>query len=233
MRRLLVSVEGQTEETFVREVLRPHLEARGYFAVNARLMGNVRQRSGRGGVRRWPEISRDLRRHLVEDPRVVLGVMVDYYGMPKSADGGWPGREAASALPASQRGAAVETAIADAVANSLGSSFDRRRFVPCVVMHEFEALLFSDCTAFASALESLDLAPQLQAIRDQFETPEEIDDSPVTAPSKRVEGLVRRYQKPLHGPLAARAIGLATIVRECQHFGRWLTRLEQLGRERS
>ncbi len=28
-------------------------------------------------------------------------------------------------------------------------SFDPRRFIPYIVMHEFEALLFSDCDGFA------------------------------------------------------------------------------------
>jgi hypothetical protein len=71
----------------------------------------------------------------------------------------------------------------------MGSRFDARRFVPFVVMHEFEALLFSDCAAFGRGIYRPDLASGFQEIRDQFPTPEEIDDSPVTAPSKRVEAL--------------------------------------------
>ena len=43
MRRLLVHVEGQTEETFVNEVLREYLVNRGYHSVGARLLGNARQ----------------------------------------------------------------------------------------------------------------------------------------------------------------------------------------------
>jgi len=38
MTRLLVHVEGQTEETFVREILRPHLYLKGFNDVSARLM---------------------------------------------------------------------------------------------------------------------------------------------------------------------------------------------------
>ena len=49
MKRLLVHVEGQTEETFVNELLAPHLLARGYSPVSARLMGNARLRERRGG----------------------------------------------------------------------------------------------------------------------------------------------------------------------------------------
>ena len=66
----------------------------------------------------------------------------------------------------------------------------------------------------------------MQAIRDAFESPEDINDSPLTAPSKRIEELYPGYQKTLHGPLALLEIGLPALRRECRHFGGWLTRLE-------
>src|SRR5256885_1583241 len=49
MARLLIHVEGETEETFVNEVLAPHLLSFGYESVSARLIGNARQRDRRGG----------------------------------------------------------------------------------------------------------------------------------------------------------------------------------------
>ena len=70
------------------------------------------------------------------------------------------------------------------------------------------------------------LAAQFQAIRDAFATPEEINDSPVTHPSKRVEALVPGYEKPLLGALAVLEIGLEAIRAECPHFREWLERLE-------
>lgn len=49
--RLLVHVEGQTEESFVNEILAPHLYGNfGYSSVSARLLGNARQRNRRGGI---------------------------------------------------------------------------------------------------------------------------------------------------------------------------------------
>ena len=95
-------------------------------------------------------------------------------------------------------------------------------------MHEFEGLLFSDCAAFAQSIGHPELEPELQQIREGFETPEDINDSPATAPSKRISDLARNYQKPLFGSLAAKKIGLARITQECQHFARWIQRLEQL-----
>jgi hypothetical protein len=107
-----------------------------------------------------------------------------------------------------------------------GGGFDQSRFVPFVAMHEFEGLLFSDCHAFADAIGMLQFEQKLKAVRDAFQTPEEINDSPQTAPSKRIAAIVPGYQKPLYGVLAAIAIGLETIRASCPHFARWLTQLE-------
>lgn len=97
-------------------------------------------------------------------------------------------------------------------------------------MHEYEGLLFSDPPGFAQAVGRPDLADDFQAIRSEFSTPEEINDSPETAPSKRVERLIPGYQKPLAGVQAAIAIGLDAIRRECPHFNEWVRRLEEAGR---
>ena len=94
------------------------------------------------------------------------------------------------------------------------------------MMHEFEALLFSDCETFSRAIGRPELSANLQSIRNQFPSPEEIDDSPITAPSKRVEELVEGYEKPLLGALAICEIGLDTIRDECPHFSEWLAHLE-------
>jgi hypothetical protein len=64
MARLLIHVEGQTEESFVSTVLRPHLHDRGYVSVGARLLGNARQRDRRGGIRAWATAKKDILNHL-------------------------------------------------------------------------------------------------------------------------------------------------------------------------
>ena len=228
MSRLLLHVEGQTEETFVNDVLAPHLSDRGYDSVRARLVGNARQRDRCGGIRDWNAVRRDITNHLKEDPGSFATTMVDYYGLPRSGQRAWPGRARASTLPFAQRAGAVEAALLADIGREMGGGFDPNRFVPYVMMHEFEALLFSDCQQFGKGIGRPDLAESFQGIRDQFASPEEIDDSPETAPSKRVESLVAGYQKPLLGILAALRIGLDAMRLECPHFAMWLSRLEAL-----
>ena len=220
MTRLLVLVEGETEENFVNEVLAPHLRNFGYVQTGARLLGNARQRSRRGGIRAWSSARTDLERHLRQDREAVVALMVDYYALPQSGPRAWPGRAA------SANADAVEAALRECIACAMGGGFDRGRFLPLVMMHEFEAMLFSNCEAFGKAIGRCDIIPDLKAIRDSFPNPEAIDDSPETAPSKRIEALCPSYEKPLMGTLAASEIGLDRIRAECPHFRNWLKRLE-------
>lgn len=226
MARLLIHVEGETEETFVNEVLGPHLYSRGYSRVSARLMGNARQRDRRGGIRAWSAVKQDILTHLREDPQCLAGIMVDYYAMPQTGERAWPGRNKAGGLLFPRKAPTIRDALFVEIRDAMGQSFDARRFIPYVMMHEFEALLFSDCMRFAQGIGRPNLAPRFQEIRDAFETPEEINDSPQTAPSKRVQDLVPGYEKPLMGTLAILEIGLEAIRTQCPYFRNWLERLE-------
>ena len=229
MTRLLVHVEGQTEEQFVNELLAPHLYSFGFTGISARLVGNSRQRSRRGGTKAWSTVRKEIANHLKEDPGCLATTMVDYYGMPETGPKAWPGRlQAARQGSSSEKAKTVEDALSKDLAKKMGSGFDQGRFIPYVAMHEFEALLFSDCAGFGQGIERPELTPEFQKIRDQFASPEEIDDSPDTAPSTRVEELVPGYQKPYMGSLAALQIGLNAIRSACPHFQRWLEILERL-----
>lgn len=72
--------------------------------------------------------------------------------------------------------------------------------------------------------------PALVRIAAAFPSPEDINDSPQTAPSKRLEALCPGYsrQKPRLGPLIAEHIGVERIRAACPHFDQWLQRLETL-----
>ncbi len=199
MSRLLVHVEGETEESFVNEVLGPHLFEFGFWEVAARLLGNARQRSRRGGICGWPSVRRDIVGHLKGDPTCIATTMVDYYGLPQAGASAWPGRTEASTTVFDRKASRVENAVLEDVRNEMGVNFDSRRFIPYLMMHEFEALLFSDCAKFASGIGQPELADRFQRIRGDFASPEEIDDSPNHAPSKRIETLVSGYPKKFMG----------------------------------
>jgi len=223
MARLIVHVEGLTEERFVNEVLWEHLWEIGFMSIVPMAIGFPRHR---GGSCSWAAAKKDIVRHLNGDRGVVATTMVDYYRLPQKEGSAWPGRAGAANVHVSQKGPYVQAALLDDLGRDPGARFDARRFVPFVVMHEFEGLLFSDCAAFSRGIRRPELEPELERIRSQFNSPEEINDSLETAPSKRLKRLIPDYQKPVLGILAAKAIGIDRMRAECPHFADWLRRLE-------
>ncbi|MBI3411798.1 MAG: DUF4276 family protein [Planctomycetes bacterium] len=224
MNRVIAVVEGCTEQAFVREVLAPWLGSRD-VGLTARLVGKP---GHKGGVGEYPRAQRDMIALLKQDSVTFVTTMFDFYRMPDS----WPGRKKAKKLAFARKASTVEVAILNDVAQTFGGRFDRRRFFPYVQMHEYEGLLFSRPEVISKVLMNPAIAEDLKAIRADFDAPEEIDDSPETAPSKRIDKLSPVFQKPLHGVIAAQRIGIETIREECPHFNEWLTALENIGGSR-
>jgi hypothetical protein len=103
-----------------------------------------------------------------------------------------------------------------------------RRFIPFIQMYEFEGLLFSDPEKMALGMDREDLIGSFQQIADNFESPEHINNSPQTAPSKRILNLIRGYEKPLMGALAALEVGLDSMRDNCELFDQWLSNIEAI-----
>lgn len=219
MIRLHVLVEGQTEETFVKSVLQTHFNQHETYLF-PRLLGKP---GHKGGIGEYPRARQDILTTLKQDAGAFCTTMFDYYGMPNS----WPNREAAKLKPFAEKPAAIEWAISADIRRELGPGFDAVRFIPYVQMHEFEALLFSHPKLLADGLGLADDAP-IQAVRGQFPTPEEINDSHHTAPSKRIVGLNAKYSKVTHGILISQNIGLSVMRAQCPHFNEWIGKLEAL-----
>jgi hypothetical protein len=102
-----------------------------------------------------------------------------------------------------------------------------RRFRPFLALHEYEAWLFSDGESLPTVIDAAEEAAQAFArLCASFANPEDIDDGPDTAPSKRIMGIFPSYRKALHGPLVVEWITLDRIRARCPHFGAWLEWLE-------
>ena len=206
MIRLAISVEGQTEEEFVKRVLWDHLWPKGVDPQPV-LLG------GRGGDVTVERLARDMAKLLPSFNCVTS--LVDFYGF----------RDKGSATVDD-----LQKRIDAKVNDHVRRSWDQSRVFPYVQQHEFEGLLFSDVSAFASLISVPDDAVDaLRGIRSQFPTPEDINDNSNTAPSKRIVKLIPRYQKVVDGSLLAEEIGLETIRAACPRFNAWVTRLEALG----
>jgi uncharacterized protein DUF4276 len=220
MIRLNIVVEGQTEETFVRDLLAPHLGQYHVFAT-ARCVetGRRKQQIYRGGLVSYTKARKDIQTWLKQDKQALVSTMFDYYALPDD----FP-------APAGTRKEGFTLDWAIQLEHALAAEINDPRFIPYIQVHEFEALIFSDVRKAGDVLgaDTLQLK-QLQDIRAAFQTPEHINDSPETAPSKRLLTLFPKYDKPVFGSLAVSRIGLALIRQECPHFASWLQKLENLG----
>jgi hypothetical protein len=213
--RLHLVVEGQTEETFVRDILVPEFAPHGILADVHRITTSKR---GRGGFLRYQHLRRDLTLWMKQDhhPDSWFSTMVDLYRLP----GEFPGLEECRRFrDPIERACYLE--------KCLGSDLAHPRFVPYIQVHEFEALLFSDPACFAIAFpNSKNAIGKLAGIRQAFPTPEYIDDGERTSPAKRICAVLPGYVKPVSGPIIARKIGLAALCRECTHFSAWIEALK-------
>jgi len=221
MKRILISVEGQTEETFVRDVLAPHLESFKVYPTSVIIStGTMRQGNKyRGGGASYGKVKNEVVRLLKDTHAVAISTMYDLYKLPTD----FPGFAARPTGDCFQKAAYLESKFREEIADP--------RFRPYLQVHEFEAFLFVNPEITARVFSKDDKLKELARIKSGFNSPEEINDGVTTAPSKRILSLFPNYEKPLYGALVVVKVGLDAIRAECPHFNEWLTWLEGLGME--
>lgn len=220
MTRVYVVVEGQTEESFVSRVLRPSLwQLRVYlFPILVGAPGHE------GGNPQYARVKKDVLKQLKQDQTAYCSTMFDLYGLGDD----FPGLPLPANLQNLEKVTRIEQAVKADIVAELPDLRPDVRFLPYLQLHEFEGLLFSDPAGFASGIGQPHLAVPFQKIRQVFPTPEDIDDNPNSAPSKRVLNTYPAYRKVLDGTLAAQAVGVARMRQECPHFRTWLEQIEAL-----
>ena len=149
--------------------------------------------------------------------------MFDYFRLEPS----WPGNIKISGNPpATQKAQIIESTTLSKIKGLFPNHNVERRLIPYIEMHEFEALLFSDTSILA---EKIGVShAKIKDILEECGEPEEINDGPNTAPSKRLIGLKSGYRKVAMGETITKAISIQTIRKKCTHFNEWLISLEQL-----
>ena len=219
MKRIHVLVEGQTEETFARDVLSSHL-LRFDIVLHSTILSTKRIKAGgkfRGGVTSYAQVRREVRNLLQDTGVVAVTTMIDYYGLPDD----FPG------MPSLPRESSCYRRVTH-LEGAFQADIAHRLFLPYLSLHEFESLLLVDPEEIGKALPGQPSLNGLAAEVAAFASPEEVNDGPRTHPSERIQSSAPGYQKRLHGPLIADRIGLETIRARCPHFAAWLRRLEEL-----
>jgi len=212
MTRLHIFCEGQTEETFVGEVLTEHFNRLGIWLTPIVISTSKR---GKGGAVSYGKIKWQIEKKCKEDKSAWVTMLVDLYGLPTDA----PGINSTEKDPFRK---------AQSILSAIQVDINQPNFIPNLIVHEFEGLLFSDVQVFSKYFDSPNVIEKLGKIRQDFDSPENINDGRETAPSKRILNICANYDKILHGSLIALDIGLDQIRQECPFFDSWVKRLETL-----
>jgi len=219
MVRLKIITEGQTEETYVRDILYDHLAQFQIFTTPITLVTAIRERTFRGGhCHKYEIIKKNILRSL-NDRNAIITTMIDFYGLPSD----FPGMDRINGIVNPYEKIRI-------IEQEFSRDINHRHFIPYIQLHEYEALLFSDVDVIDHIL-SINCPSkirELRAIIQQFQNPEAIDNNPNTAPSKRLLNLYNPYQKVTDGVRIAKTIPFRTIRTKCQHFNDWIAKLEIL-----
>lgn len=218
MIRVHVICEGQTEEMFVNEVL-----SAVFVPLGIHLYPSLIGKPGhKGGNFKFDRVLRDVKIRLLDDRTAYCTTFFDFYGLPED----FPGKSEAITLDdIKDKQEMVTGRLVERLSQDINTDA-MRRFIPYIQLYEFEGLLFSDPVSMASEIGEPELAARFVQIRNQFATPEHVNNSPVTAPSKRIKGLFTPYDKVIHGSLIALEVGVDKICNECRLFDAWVNTLK-------
>jgi hypothetical protein len=220
MIRVYVVCEGQTEETFIRNVITPILVYQEIF-LEAKLIPT--SKIGKGGALTYERVKRFIKNSLKENCQPIVTTFFDLYAL----DNKFPDFELSQKQnDVYKKVAILENAFKqDIVQDNFNFS---NRFFPYIQPYEFEGLLFSDIAKLTEIENTWTQSTHyLQAIRHQAETPEHINDGYETKPSARLTQYLNNpsFRKTLHGTLAIEAIGIDKLLAECRHFSEWYNQL--------
>lgn len=212
MSRVYIFCEGQTEYTFVREVLHSHFE-RLNISIKPIILKNGSQK---GGISTYGKVKPQIERTCKEDRNSWVTTMIDFYGLPKD----FPKSVIPTGLSSFEKAKLIQQAFQEDIGQP--------NFIANLMIHEFESLLFSDPDGFRNWCDNPQLVANLTKICADFESPEYINDGYETAPSRRILKLWRQYDKVLQGSLISLDIGLDKIRKKCPIFNSWIDQIGNL-----
>lgn len=223
MKELYIFCEGQTEQSFCKQVLQPHLFPQ-HDGILRTLPVGWKNYHGVKGIGKYSMLRKFIANTLKSRKEwcIYFTTLIDLYGLPSD----FPGK-AASVV----RNPSNPTPYVEALEEAWGKDISDPRFRPYLQLHEYETLLFAEPEAFAwSFVDCQDQIAALKAIAASFTSIEKINDALETAPSKRISAVFPEYpgRKATVGPDVAEYIGLTVLRAKCPHFDKWLTWLENL-----
>lgn len=217
MKRIVFIVEGETEEAFVNKILRPYFQRCGLYNP----LQCFKIKHTHGGMHKYSYVRNDVLNTLYESD-VIVTTMFDLYALPSS----FPGFDESKTISNHiERVVFLEDKMKEDIEAYQNERFSN--YIPYIQLHEYEALVFSSTSGFEALFENGEMDIRgVRSIVNRFPNPEDINDSPETAPSKRMKKLIPGYDKVVYGISLIEYTGIDIIIEKCPHFRCWIEKLK-------
>ncbi|WP_339815340.1 DUF4276 family protein [uncultured Imperialibacter sp.] len=223
MKTIFIVVEGETEERFLRKVAYDHFIVNGIHIEAQQWLTN-RKLGTQGGGGNFDKIENHIKRlasRYQANSDVFISTMIDLYAFPKQGNTIYD-EEIKPISNAREKVLLLERKFSDRIAF--------RNFIPYIQLHEYESLIMSKPDSLLSFFTDKTKEIENLTIEVSKMSPEDINETPEGAPSKRIIKHIPLYkrQKTTAGVAATADIGLPFLRQRCPHFDDWITKLENV-----
>lgn len=213
MKSIVISVEGDTEERFVKEILAPYFLSKDIFVQNPISLG---------GYKTYNKIRKEILALVNRTSVDLVTTLYDYYGLERI-------NSFANLNFSNIRGCSCVDKV-KIIEEAFADNIDHPKFLPYIQLHEFEAFLFIDPVVTSSNLFKCNTdsihRTIATALNEADNNPEFINNDPSTAPSKRILGAYPRYNKVSDGTIICNELGITRIMEKCPRFKQWIISIE-------
>lgn len=215
MKRVYILCEGQTEEAFINELLGPYFANLSiYVTPIICTTKRTTTKKFKGGVSDYKKIKTELAILCKQHKNEKITTMFDYYAMPPNTPNiGCAEKDLYKRI--------------ELIEEAINKDIEHQNCFFNLILHEFEGMLFSSPDSFTE-ITDVETVEKIREMRNEAISPEHINNSPETAPSKRLESLIPNYAKVKNGTLLSKSIGIDILMQECQHFARWVEKIKSI-----
>lgn len=207
--RLVIIVEGDSEIILMNNLVIPYLYGIGEIlpcTITVQKITTNRKLNKKGGNINFQYLKNEIDRVSAQG-KLLITTFLDLFRLPVDFPGYIADNPDVNRIEAAMR----EVIGADG-------------FIPYIQKYEFEALLFSALESFELVVDDGSQLEKIKEIIEAFETPEDINGGPSTAPSKRLQQIFP-YNKIADSELILDMLTVDLIREKCPRFNIWIQQL--------
>lgn len=218
MKQIYVLVEGHSEREFVTRIMGP------YFGQEGILIRPIPMRKSGGGfgISNLEHFKNHIKPLLHNKDVPAVTTFIDLFRFPVQSSE----HAEEEMLKKHSENPDIEMRIKgfeDVLQGAVQKIKPYDHFIPYIQKHEFEALLFSDASAF---IEHAGIQKDIERVLKAIPNPEDINTTETGHPAKRLESIYaahkKKYSKGADAVNLAEMAGIKIILEKCPRFRAWI-----------